>query len=208
MATGIGLSSLLGQRERMGLTVGAEEAVPALVADALEGDVAGAVLAAGQRNALVALVAVEAEVAAALAGPPAVALHRVAALAADRHVAQVALPARQALQVAVIVAAVVRLLVLRGRNLARLTGKHAVSVGCRILSTRTLLTCFFHFGTYRAALASFTSFAKIIATTKIANTFSSTWAILRGTQCFCSFYCLSVGPRLLLGRRRKQNKLL
>lgn len=89
------------------LTVRTEQAVPAFVANALERHVAAAVLAARQRDALIASVAVEAQIAATLARPFAIALHRVAALPADRHVAQVALPTGQTFQIAILVAAIV-----------------------------------------------------------------------------------------------------
>lgn len=75
-------------------------------------------LAARQRDALVAALPVEPELTAALAGPLAVALQRVAALLADRHVAQVALPAGQALGLALVVAHVVGVLALHCWQLA------------------------------------------------------------------------------------------
>lgn len=123
------------------LTLGAKQPVPTAIAHALKRRRAPAVLTSRQRNAPIASLPIKAQLAATLARPIAVALLRIAALPADRHVAQVALPAGQALHVAIVVAHIVRVLVLRRRNLARLllplghvalaSGVHASSVHCQ-----------------------------------------------------------------------------
>lgn len=92
------------------------------MADALERDLAAAVLATRQGNAPVTVVPVETELASALARAFAVAVQRVAAFLADWHVAQVTGPSGQALDVAVVVTYVVGVLVLGGRDFAGLEG--------------------------------------------------------------------------------------
>lgn len=82
------------------------------MADALETDVAVAVLAAGQGDAFVAAFTVEAQFAEALAWTVTVALERVAAWTAFGDVAQVTRPAGQAFYFAIVAADVMGVLVL------------------------------------------------------------------------------------------------
>lgn len=70
----------------------AEYPRPAGVTVALKGIPTSAVLATGQRNAALAVLAVEAELAAALVGTFAVSLEWITMSLALRHIAQVALP--------------------------------------------------------------------------------------------------------------------
>lgn len=112
---------LIPHRETV-LTLSAEESIPAGLADAFEGFVAGAVLATWQRDALVALFPGVANATAALARPLAVAIHRITATPAHGHLAEITLPAGQALHIALLVARVVRVHLVLLRLLAGLPG--------------------------------------------------------------------------------------
>lgn len=124
------------------LTLGAEESIPAGLADALEGLVAGAVLTAWQRDALVALFAGVANATATLSRPLAVAIHRITATPTHGHLAEIALPAGQALYVAELITRVVRVHLVLLRLLAGLQaggGGSSASRGRRSFSTYALL---------------------------------------------------------------------
>lgn len=88
--------------------------------DALEANVAVAVLAPWQWNAPIAPLSVVAQLAEALARSVAVALEWVTPGSALGYVAQVTRPPGQAFHLAVIVTCVVGMLVLRGRDFTRL----------------------------------------------------------------------------------------
>lgn len=90
------------------------------MADALERNLTATMLATGQRNTSVAVIAVETELAATLVRTFAITIHRVAALLADGDIAQIAGPTWEALYVAVVIAHVVRVLILRVGNFAGL----------------------------------------------------------------------------------------
>lgn len=137
------LAGVLHHPKTQALTFRAEQSVPALPADALEADVAVAVLAPRQGDATVAPLPVEPQLAEALAGTVAVALQGVAARPAPGHVAQVTRPTRKALYLPVVAAHVVRVLVLGRRDLAGLReGGLGVSRGIRHKSTDTSLDNF------------------------------------------------------------------
>lgn len=105
---------------RSRLTLGAEESIPAGLADALEGLVADAVLAARQGDALVALLPGVPDAAATLSRTLAVAIHGITASPAHGHLAEIPLPAGQALHVSLLVARVVRVHLVLLRLLAGL----------------------------------------------------------------------------------------
>lgn len=93
-------------------TFSAEETRPSRLADAFEGLGAAAVLAARQGDALVAHLPAVADAAPALPRALAVAVHGITSPPAHRHLAEIPLPPREALEVALLVADVVHVLLL------------------------------------------------------------------------------------------------
>lgn len=100
------------------LTFRAKESIPTLVTDALEADVAVAVLASGKGDAFVASLTVETQFAEALPRSVTVTLQGIAARAALGHVAKIARPAWKTLHFAIVAAYIMGVLVLGCWDLA------------------------------------------------------------------------------------------